>query len=423
MEKTFLKFLPVAAAVLLATSCSKDNDGDNSVIDNPATPVENNETAEHKSEPLTMTFTVSASANLSKIGIADGAESGATVNPKFEVGDVIKFADASNLVTADVTLTTDQISADGKSANFTVSSFSGTEDDLSKFRNGEIKLTATMGGDKLTDIDNNSYTSLEAAIRAKSSQMSDEISYSAEKVTLTFTEQNAYLEVFMSPDQHVVTINGNDYTMDANGKVWIAVGVGANVSANFLKTKTIKNAKVYTIDRTGFVDLGITDGTLWADANVTGTTSDDKGTYKEGYGWYYTFDDAQNLGVTLPTGGSSTTYNPSYPNTDCKNLNDQCYWEKVMDGSNFKGYNVFKKKSGDSPTYSADSDPHIFLPAAGCCRGGDGPSYAGSRGLYWSSTVFNGSRGFDLYFNSGSVGSLGIDDRDYEFPVRAVRCK
>lgn len=423
MKKTFLKFLPVVAAVLLATSCSKDNDGDNTVIDNPETPVENNESTEPKSEPLTMTFKASTSANL----IAGDEESGTTIEPKFGADDVIKLADASNLVTAEVTLTAADISEDGKSADFTVSSFIGSEENLAKFKSGEIKLIATIGAAKLTDIDETAYTSLESAIRAKSYQQSEAISYSSEKVNITFSEQNAYLEVFMSPDQHVVTINNHDYTMDANGKVWIAVGVGTNVSANFLNEQQIENAQVYTIDRSGLVDLGISDGILWADANVTGGT----GTNKDGV-WYYTFDQANGINgqtspvsapLEIPKGGNSVTYNPNYPNTDINNLSSQCYWEKVMDGSTFKGYNVFQKKGGDSPTYSSDSDPHIFLSAAGLCRGGEGPNLAGINGALWSSTELDEGVGFGLGFSSDGVDTERRGQRYFEMPVRAVRRK
>ena len=242
------------------------------------------------------------------------------------------------------------------------------------------------------------------------------------------TDDKAYIEIIMSPLQHNidVTIGGEkkNYAMSNDGKVWIAVDGGTKFTMNFTNEKTTAAGKITTIKREGLVDLGLSDGTLWADANVTGENSDNEGTYKDGYGWYYTFDQAQKLGVTLPTGGTDE-------NTDFKNLYNECYW--VWDGTN-KGYNVFKSKdkekdkqkikgTGSETSYSADTDPHIFLPAAGWCDGGDGLLTAGSYGYYWSSTESDADNGYRLYFYSSKVRLNTRCGRDSEFPVRLVRHK
>ena len=65
--------------------------------------------------------------------------------------------------------------------------------------------------------------------------------------------------------------------------------------------------------------------------------------------------------------------------------------------------------------------PSIFLPAAGYCNGGDGPNNVGSNGYYWSSTENDANNGFNLNFNSSNVNPENNNDRNNEFPVRAVR--
>ncbi|MBO7568546.1 MAG: hypothetical protein J6T60_15780 [Bacteroidales bacterium] len=64
MKKTFLKFLPIAAAVLFATSCSKDDNG-STVVDNIATPDPVQEVV--KPEAKTITITGKVNQNLSKV--------------------------------------------------------------------------------------------------------------------------------------------------------------------------------------------------------------------------------------------------------------------------------------------------------------------------------------------------------------------
>ena len=109
MKKTFLKMLPIVAAVLLATSCSKDNDGDNSVapvIDTPD-PIVNNEV---DNQPKTVPFSIDVVSGgaLSKIAYADD---GTVVTMKFDADEVKKLKmtvsykkDESTTVSTDLTL-------------------------------------------------------------------------------------------------------------------------------------------------------------------------------------------------------------------------------------------------------------------------------------------------------------------------------
>ena len=243
MKRTFMKFLPIAAAILLATSCSKD--GDNNVVTNPVdnpTPAQEQEATPTHST-LTMTFKVSASAGLSKIGIADdNGKSG--VAPKFEAGDRIHFADDDNKVTADVTLTENDLDYDHTTAEFVVE-FDGTDEGLASFKNGEISLTATMGT-PLMKI-SGEYSTLEAAIRAHSYQVSGPIDYSETQTDIYFTEQTSYLEI--SSPQSTVDINGVTYTL-TDGKVYVAAPAETDITSLALGLcNTTKQGTIHTITR------------------------------------------------------------------------------------------------------------------------------------------------------------------------------
>jgi len=63
---------------------------------------------------------------------------------------------------------------------------------------------------------------------------------------------------------------------------------------------------------------------------------------------------------------------------------------------------------------------NIFLPAVGSRYSGHGTLYhAGSIGCYWSSTQFNSSNAYYLYFYSGNA-RVNYNNRAYGFSVRCV---
>ena len=115
-------------------------------------------------------------------------------------------------------------------------------------------------------------------------------------------------------------------------------------------------------------------------------------------------------------------------------LRNQCYWvwTENYNGSNVKGYIVYKAKSssdkgtkiysGETPSSSYSlSDAHIFLPAAGY-RGNGVLGGAGSYGYYWSSSLYTDYSYYALYvpFDSGNVYGAHGDYRYDGLSVRAV---
>lgn len=178
-------------------------------------------------------------------------------------------------------------------------------------------------------------------------------------------------------------------------------------------------AEIMYADGHEWVDLGLPSGTKWATMNVGATTP-------EGYGNYYAWGE-----TTTKSSYSSSNYNYSsnpttlpldrdaaYANwgsswrmpTEAEQgeLRTECTWTwTTQNGVN--GYKVTSKTNGNS----------IFLPAAGYRT--SGLVDAGSRGIYWSSSLStsSSSSAYHLNFNSDVVG--GYDNsRYYGRTVRAV---
>ena len=206
-----------------------------------------------------------------------------------------------------------------------------------------------------------------------------------------------------------------------------------------------------------WVDLGLPSGTKWATCNIGAKNPQDYGNYyawgevtpKDVYNWstykygsnydqltrytdrYYGRNRFADGKTVLELEDDAAHFNwggkwrmPTHAQQD--ELYDQCYWvwTESYDGLGVKGYIVYKAKAEadkgvkvfkDIPPLSSYSlsDVHIFLPAAGY-RGGGGLINAGSRGVYWSSSLgaINNFYSCDVYADSGY--------RCYGHSVRAV---
>ena len=133
-----------------------------------------------------------------------------------------------------------------------------------------------------------------------------------------------------------------------------------------------------------WIDLGI--GTEWRCCNEGASTP-------EGYGGYYTFDQAQ-------------AYNPpSHDQIEALLNNCSSAWttHNGVNGRKFTGPNGCT----------------IFLPAAGYFWYGETYGVL-SDGLYWSSTLYNADYAYYFYFGSADAYSY-YSGRGYGRPVRPVR--
>ena len=162
-----------------------------------------------------------------------------------------------------------------------------------------------------------------------------------------------------------------------------------------------------------FVDLGLPSGLLWAECNVGASSPWEDGDY---YAWGETQTKSDYSWDTYKWGNSPTKYNSSDGKTtleasddvatvkwgkECRmpsraefqELYNKCDWTWK---SNYNGTSGYLVKGPNGQT--------IFLPASGDRSNGD-LYYHGSRGYYWSSSLYasNTDYAYSLYFYSDNI--------------------
>ena len=181
---------------------------------------------------------------------------------------------------------------------------------------------------------------------------------------------------------------------------------------------------------TGFVDLALPSGLLWADKNIGATAPHEHGLYfswgnvighAEGSG--YDFSDAvyaETPGAAL-TGNVpvNTTYDAARHNlgSPCRmptvgefqELNSNCDSEWT-DEDGVAGRRFTSRINGNS----------IFFPASGSYNGSS-LNYRGTGGDYWSSSFYSATNAYYLNFNSSGVYPANDSNRRFGFTVRAVQ--
>lgn len=364
MKKTFFKYLPVAAAILLATSCSKDSDNGptTDIVEQPSTsePVSEQPTPDApKTVKVPFSVKVDNGTSLSKITYEvakddKGEKIWNKVSRKFTDdeatdGSAIElsvrsyYADA--VESATLTLTKDVEGNFVFAGDIEVSS-----DSLSDFNSGEIYLIGTFGTAAMEkDAVVANKISLADLMKDPSVPHQYKAVFKSNAESISLYDQNAYIAIQMSTDQHKLMVNSAWRELNDDGQVWIAVGAGTPITTNFLTREAddVQAGHIYTINRAGYVDVGISDGTLWADANVTSGTGT---AVHEGIAKLYTYAQAEALGVTLPT------------RTDITNLINQCNHEENFQMGDRYGLLFYPKSVS---TYDESTTPHIFIPAEG----------------------------------------------------------
>ena len=142
------------------------------------------------------------------------------------------------------------------------------------------------------------------------------------------------------------------------------------------------------------VDLGLPSGLLWANKNVGADAPEEPG-------MYFNFDEASELefedGWKVP---ESEAF---------QELDDNCEHEFVQ-VNGIAGMKFTSKINGNS----------VFFP---CSGSGLGTTWynRGSRGYYWSGSLYSATDGRDLNLYSGGVNPQNNNNRFYGFAVRAVQ--
>ena len=241
MKRTFLRILPVAAALLLATSCSKDSDNDTSIATTPGNNLPAQEQVAEDNQAKTIPFSITVGKDtetLSKATLQDGT----TTTQVFEAGDVLVLKNGETEV-AELTLAE---SDNGK----TTATFSGTlaTDGLTS---GTTEISVTLKN----DANGNIGTALTAPQTAstlaeafkKYGYWTSSFTYTeGETPTISLTQNTAFVKVDLPfhGTKVTFTINGTTTTQYLNGDEIIAIPNGTAIKSQLLgidKTVTINS--------------------------------------------------------------------------------------------------------------------------------------------------------------------------------------
>ncbi len=446
MKKNILtKYLPFVAAVLLATSCSKDNDGNDSIVAQPSSTEEVVQPGQTTEAPKTVTIPFSVKVDngtsLSKISYTEkNGTKGKIVTREFEDDDCgkITLSITGTGVTENQSLALKKEGTDFVFyGNITVgSTYQET------FNGGTMALTGTFTYDGKKDNEGKSTTSL-VDLEENHCAHTYKAEFKSGDKEISLVDQNAYLCVTVATTQSKFDLTFNDestartFEPNSDHKIWIAVPCGGSNNLPTVKGtmisvggKVLKPGTVYKVDRTKEVDLGPGFTVLWTTCNL--------GASKPGeYGNYYAY--GETTGHEAGYDFSSVVYNGTDP-LSAKDGNDAA--AAYATANNWgAGYRMptdgecqtlakikANPKDGDEYTFTNNSGAtfktsygSVFLPAAGYCTGTDRGG-GGSYGYYWSSTPDGESDAYYLDFDSGDAYVNNGRDRSYGQSVRAVRC-
>ena len=414
MKKTFLTFLPVAAAILLATSCGKDDDNGqvvNNIKEQPSTtelvqqPTTNVEENAYVSIPFSVG--IASGEGLSKITCTtEEVEGKKVVHRSFDDGDLGKTL----AVTGDDIDDSELKLVKDEGGNF---KFSGNikvkEEKVADFEAGNVKMRGVFGAE-LTE-PKVSIVSLNDVMTLYAYEVCDEFSSNAENIELV--DQNAYLhfklattqkrlklDIANSPFEYgnkvVEEVDQEPFKVAADWKeLWVAIPGGSKVKGNLVSTegRTANAGLIINIDRHDVVDMQIEGCTvLWKTTNeTTGGTpynQSDAATspYKNEH--YYTWAQACAFGRM-----DGETYADG--SADPFRLPTKTEFEKLAttaDNSRYVEYNGMSCEK-----FSTDYG-ELFFPAAS-----DGKIAVGLMGGYWSGTLGNKQQAYQLNFVNALV--------------------
>ena len=326
MKKTFLRILPVVAAILLATSCSKDDDNGNvvnNIEEQPSTaePVLQPTAAVVENGYVSIPFSVGIASGegLSKITCTtEEVEGKKVVNRSFDDGDLGKTlaVTGGDIYDSELELVKDE------GGNFKFSgNISVKEEKVADFEAGNDKMRGVFGAE-LTE-PKVSIVSLNDVMTLYAYEVCDEFSSNAENIE--FVDQNAYLHFTLASTQKKLRLDIAGSTFEYGNKVvdgvdqepfkvaadckelWVAIPGGSKVKGNLVSTegRPASAGLIINIDRHDVVDMQIEGCTvLWKTTNETGEMNG-KGTQHNqsvsGYTneWYYDWETACKFGIDI----------------------------------------------------------------------------------------------------------------------------
>ena len=422
MKRTFMKFLPIAAAILLATSCSKDGDNDANIVNpNPEPEPIEVPVAEPQHYTLSFSLTVDNGTSLSK------AEVPQPEFPEFQEGvSYLLTITAGGTKVADLPIKT--IADNKQSATFEGDLDFGTNAELkAAVENKTTQLVASINADKKTETA--SYTSLDDALSASYYESAAFYYEDGGVEGISLVSRCAFIDFTVADGQKKVNIDGEWYPQDekdeggnittvnniTNNRVCVAIpveGESKPVTTRFRKSaKTVSTNTIYTITCDDVIDLGPTFSVLWKATNEKdGTVSSNHTQNIEGFTAekYYSWSNACAFGRMNGESFDDGTYEDGYRLPTKAEFDDLVKVNGTGSG--------WQDSSPQGWTFANDYGS-VFFPAAGF-GGGDG---AATYGYYWSGeSTGDVLASYCLHFGSGSaiVRSYGVKNT---FSVRLVR--
>ena len=243
----------------------------------------------------------------------------------------------------------------------------------------------------------------------------------------------------------VRAVPNNNYTFTN----WTENGTQVSTDASYSFTVTSNRTLVANFTFNGsdhnYVDLGLPSGTLWATCNIGANKPEDYGDYfawgetttKSTYNWStYQYCNGSNNTLTKYCNSYSYGYNgftdnltTLLPEDDAAIVNWDNEWRMPTKEEFQELYNnttvTWTTQNGvNGRRFTASNGNSLFLPAAGY-RYYSSLSYAGSSGVYWSSslTTEGPNNAWTLYFGSDTQDIYDVygSNRDYGHSVRPVR--
>ena len=476
MKRTFLtSMLPMmAAAVLLATSCSKDGDGDSNVA-NPTpdnTVPAQEQVVDNQVKMIPFTITVNKNT-LSKASLS----SEETLTQIFETNDKLEIkSSGSTLVTLDLT--------DGENTSSAIFSKEIAEGTLTSGTTYDVVLTNADhpdAGAELTAIKD--ATSLTDAFQ-KYGYLTSTLTYGSQ-TSIQLTQNTVFLRVKPFYGATTATINGEVYTAQADGAIYLAVKSGTDLTSNlFSGTKIVTNEGgkvVKNIDRSdvlpGVFSVAADKRIFFSQGNLqyhcknnewrfaehqwdyigldNGNISADYDGYIDLFGWgtwldgtgneepyetqiedatSYVFNGNSAIGAewaTLTTAewqclfqtraGASSKYGHGSVNGVNGMIILPDSWTLPTECSFTAGNSAWSNSYTTEQWTKMESAGAVFLPAAGF-RSGTTVGNVGNDGNYWSSTDINTTNAYYVLFYSSFLDPARSKVSRYcGFSVRPVR--
>ena len=171
--------------------------------------------------------------------------------------------------------------------------------------------------------------------------------------------------------------------------------------------------------KTGYIDLGLPSGTLWATMNVGASSPIHYGNYYQ-YGkgsrtYEQTSGETPYQGLEKPLALSADTAHQAWGGA--WHMPTQTQLNELIAYTNYN-WTTINGVNGGKFTSLTDSSNFIFLPAAGYWLDNDFND-DGVFGFYWSSTFSDSNNAYNLYFYSMGQGNQGTN-RYYGLSVRPV---